>query len=116
MATTDPSSPAVFATVLKKCRTTARLSHDDFAVALIANGFPCSQYSHEAHDSPADRAWLAQTVEQMESAVLTDSWPFSDDATEFIDPAARALSSVLQVLWRLTAAMALDELARLDPP
>lgn len=116
MATNSANSPSVIGMVLRQCRLAAQLSHDELAGELIHQSFPSSHYSGHVAGSAADQTWLAKTIEQIEDSTLSDPWPFSDDATEFIDPAARALSSVFEPQRRLALAMALDELGRADLP
>jgi len=116
MAMNSANSPSVFGVVLRQCRLAAKLSCDELAGDLIHQGFPSSQYSGHVTGSAADQTWLAKTIERIEKSVLTDLWPFSDDATEFIDPAAHALHKAFEPLQRLTLAMALDVLGRADLP
>jgi len=106
---------SIFGIVLRDCRIVAGLSIDQLAERLIANGFPSEQYSRQVRDGPQDRAFLADRIREIESAALSDLWPFAPLTTEFIDPAARSLSGVFEIARCLDMAMAIDELARASP-
>src|SRR5215469_6284291 len=97
--------PSIFALVLQECRAVQGLSHDEFARDLIAAGFPSSLYSSQAPGSAADMAWLATRLVEIENATLAYLWPFADDATEFIDPAARCFPQVFEAARRMLMAM-----------
>jgi hypothetical protein len=106
---------SVFGVVLRNGRLTARLSIDELAERMIANGFPSDQYSQQVRDSPQDRAFLAGHIHAIENATVSDPWPFSSLPTEFINPAARSLAGVFEIARCLYMAMALDVLVRANP-
>jgi hypothetical protein len=110
-----------FGVMLQNGRRIAGLSIEQLAERMIANGFPSHQNSQQDHDRLQDRAFLAGHIRAIETATVSDPWPFAPLTIEFTDPAARSLAGVFEIARCLDMAMALDVLVRAslslpDPP
>jgi len=114
MAFWNTQRRSVFGSVLRDCRKTEGITHEQLARRLIARDFPSHHHSTKPAGSAEDVAWLAERLRDIEKSGLTQGWPFEEPPTAVIDSLAAGLPRVLEASWRLTAAEAIDTLHRAE--